>query len=84
MPKQPILNKAQAEAAYTAMRALKQAGAKMKATFGNTAVEGVNVFETEQGEIQVVSIYKFGVQDSELHKTQDAFAYAYGLDSVAP
>ena len=74
-----ILNKTQAEAVYSAMCALNNVGARVKATIGDLSIEGVNVFEMMSGEVNIAMVGDYDVLDSETYADQSAFATAYGL-----
>lgn len=77
-----ILEKAHAEAVYTAMADLNQIGAKIKVMFGDVATEGINIFEESGGNVRVVRVNRYSVLEAEDYASQSDFAVAYGLRVV--
>lgn len=74
-----ILNKSQAEAVYSAMCALNNVSARIKAQFGDVSTDGVNVFEEVDDTVTVVRVRHYDVLEAENYANQAAFATAYGL-----
>jgi hypothetical protein len=78
-----LLTPAQAEAVYSAMCALNNVGAKLKAAFGSwppLGKDGTNVFENESGVVRVVRCVGYELAEDEEYADQATFAAAYGLD----
>jgi len=75
-----ILTPAQAKAVYDAMSALNNVNAKVKASFGNVADTGVNVFEDELDTITVVEVAQYNVVRAEHYMNQHRFAAAYDVN----
>lgn len=76
-----ILEKAQAEAVYSAMCALNNVGAKARASFGSVIAGGVNVFEVGSAGVCVARIQGYDVMESEKYESKQDFAAAYGLEA---
>ncbi len=74
-----ILTQVQAESVYSAMCALNNVNARVKAMFGNVATDGVNVFEEDDGCVRVARVNAYDVREHEEYNDQAAFADAYGL-----
>lgn len=75
-----ILTQAQAQAVYGAMCALNNVGAKLKASFGDVSTNSLNAFESSDGEINVVRVSRYDVQEAEIYPDQADFARAYSLN----
>lgn len=74
-----ILNKAKAEAIYSAMCALNNVNGRIKVEFGDIGTEGINIFELESGSIRVAYVKKYSTRRCETYTTQDDFKQAYEL-----
>lgn len=78
-----ILTKPQAEAVYSAMCALNNAGGKVDVTFG-TPDDGINVYQYKwraSGKVYVYRMSRGAVMGDECYADQSAFAAAYGLQA---
>lgn len=75
-----ILNQAQAEAVYSAMVALNNVGAELKATIFTSERAG-NYLRAYQdgGAVKVVDVIGHSIEGREHYDNQAAFATAYGL-----
>lgn len=76
-----ILNQAQAEAVYSAMCALNNVGAELKATIytRDSAGDYMRVYQ-DGGAVKVVDVLGHSVENREHYDDQAAFAAAYGLN----
>lgn len=70
-----ILNKAQAEAVYSAMRALNNVGGRLEEVRLDDANHALQVTERQKGAVQVIRDFR----TAEHYDSQAAFATAYGL-----
>lgn len=73
-----ILNKAQAEAVYSAMCHLNNVGAKIRVSIPPTADDGKYVFVEECEDSGQITLTQ-GLRRVACHVNQSAFATAYGL-----
>lgn len=71
-----ILNKHQAETAYSAMCALNNVGARAKIEFNNPMIA---VIEYASGRVHVLRCMG-GLENVEVYDNQSAFVTAYGLE----
>lgn len=75
-----ILTQAQAEAVYSAMCALNNVGAELKATIytRDSAGDYMRVYQ-DGGSVKVVDVIRHSIETKEHYDNQSAFAAAYGM-----
>lgn len=72
-----ILSIEQAESIYSAMCVLNNVNGKVKVEFGSVAYEGINVFESNTGQVRVALVKEYRMVAHEDYDSQNEFAIAY-------